>query len=143
MTHYAHSIPGVPDHQWHVLKDHLVATGELAADFASRFRCAELGRAAGLLHDIGKYSDPFQRRLRGEARRVDHSTAGAKEAVAHYGKALGMLLAYVIAGHHAGLPDYGSAVDEASLAARLGKEVPNYEAYREEISSLLEVDPNV
>lgn len=137
MTHYAHSIPGVPDHQWHVLKDHLVATGELAADFASRFRCAELGRAAGLLHDIGKYSDPFQRRLCGEARRVDHSTAGAKEAVAHYGKALGMLLAYVIAGHHAGLPDYGSAVDEASLAARLGKEVPNYEAYREEISSLL------
>ena len=59
--------------------------------------------------------------LKGEKIRVDHSTAGAQEAERIYGKALGRILAYVVAGHHAGLQDYGSLADEASLAARLNK----------------------
>ena len=38
--------------------------------------------------------------------RVDHSTAGAQKAVKLFGTAVGRLLAYPIAGHHAGLPDF-------------------------------------
>lgn len=139
---YAHSIEGAEHHHWHGLKDHLVATAKLAGKFASSFRSVDLGQAAGLLHDIGKYSDPFQRRLRGEPVRVDHSTAGAKEAVSLYGPAIGRILAFVIAGHHAGLPDYGSPVDEASLSARLNKDVPAYGAYKQEIGSLLPSIPS-
>jgi CRISPR-associated endonuclease Cas3-HD len=41
---------------------------------------------AGLLHDVGKYSKEFQEKLEGKKRRVDHSTAGAKEAKKRYPK---------------------------------------------------------
>lgn len=134
---YAHSIPGLDPARWHLLKDHLVATAQLAAGFGAAFGAEEFSRAAGLLHDIGKYSEAMQQRLHGAAIAVDHSTAGAQEAVRLYGDAFGRMLAYVIAGHHAGLPDFGSVADEGSLAARLIKPVPDYSAYREEIGALV------
>ena len=68
----------------------------------------------GRLHDIGKVSAEFQTYIRrstdqdkGEApgRGGDHSTAGARVARNIYGD-LGTLLAYGIAGHHAGLGDW-------------------------------------
>ncbi|MFS8629468.1 MAG: CRISPR-associated helicase Cas3' [Limnochordales bacterium] len=136
-TYYAHSVPGLDPSRWHLLKDHLEATGRLAAQFAAAFGAAELGRVGGLLHDVGKYSDPMQQRLRGAPVAVDHSTAGAREAVRLYGDAFGRILAYVIAGHHAGLPDFGSRADEGSLAARLAKAIPDYSAYRNEVGALL------
>ena len=57
-----------------------------------------------------QYSDEFQRKLRGANIRVDHSTAGARVAMEAFAgfKPLGHLLAYVIAGHHAGLANGGS-----------------------------------
>ena len=60
---------------------HLSGTAELAAQFASGFGAARDARLVGLLHDIGKYTKGFQTRLHGGPR-VDHSTAGAKEAFA-------------------------------------------------------------
>jgi CRISPR-associated endonuclease/helicase Cas3 len=42
-------------------------------------------------------------------------------------------LAYMIAGHHCGLPDWGSAADESSLEARLSKGLEDYSAFVEEI----------
>ena len=59
---------------------------------------------AGLLHDLGKYSDAFQRRLHGGGR-VDHSTAGAAWALAQLPAKWGGLVAHAVAGHHAGLKD--------------------------------------
>jgi CRISPR-associated endonuclease/helicase Cas3 len=103
---------------------HLANVANRAEAFAARFGAAPWGRAAGLLHDIGKASDKFQRYIREvEKNRElhrnggDHSTAGARYAARNWGGA-GRLLAYCIAGHHAGLPD-GLANDEASLAVRL------------------------
>ncbi|SKA27890.1 CRISPR-associated helicase, Cas3 family, partial [Carboxydocella sporoproducens DSM 16521] len=65
--------------------------------------------------------------------KVDHSTAGALEVIEHYG-VLGKILAYGIAGHHCGLPDWGSYVDESSLEGRLNKkDLPDYSAYKKEI----------
>ena len=60
------------------VSEHLRGTGELAAGFAAPFGAADEARAAGLLHDIGKYSAAFQQRIRGSAVSVDHSTAGAQ-----------------------------------------------------------------
>jgi hypothetical protein len=51
-----------------------------------------------LIEDCWRNREPD----RGEALRVDHSTAGARIAAERYAQ-LGRLLAYVIAGHHAGL----------------------------------------
>lgn len=113
---------------------HLKHTAELASKLASSFDAAEWGYFSGIVHDIGKYSQKFQRKIRGENIRVDHSTAGAQLAWNKNG--LYQLMSYCIAGHHAGLPDSGSKQDDGSdgtLYGRLGKKVENYEAYKQEI----------
>ena len=46
------------------LKAHLEGTARLAEAFASRFGKGDWGYCCGLLHDIGKYSDDFQKKIR-------------------------------------------------------------------------------
>ena len=58
--------------------EHLQGTAEKAKDFAEVFEKGDWGYCCGMLHDIGKYSDKFQRRIRGEEIKVDHATAGAR-----------------------------------------------------------------
>ncbi len=89
------------------IQDHLQGTADLCAEFAAAFDAAELGRLAGLSHDLGKYSDAFQRRLRGSSERVDHASAGAFECC-RLGQACA---AFAVAGHHGGLPDGGGQGD--------------------------------
>ena len=61
------------------MKEHLYGTAELAGKFAGRFGKEEWGYCCGLLHDIGKYSEAFQDKIRNNSDRiVDHSTAGAR-----------------------------------------------------------------
>ena len=64
--------------QGQTVLEHLTGTAKLCAHFASAFDAEEQGLLAGMAHDIGKYSDAFQRRLRGGPL-VDHATAGAVE----------------------------------------------------------------
>jgi CRISPR-associated helicase Cas3/CRISPR-associated endonuclease Cas3-HD len=131
---YAHSLPGCAREEWERLEWHLRRAGALARRFARSFGAGNWGAAAGLLHDLGKYSQEFQGRLSGDYGRVDHSTAGAQEA-RRYGH-VGTLLAYGIAGHHAGLPDGGEA-DDSALVSRLNnkKTVPAVDnSWRERIA---------
>lgn len=132
MTIYYGHTNGDNKADWQRLADHLIATADLSQHFASLFNASEYGCCVGLLHDLGKYSDPFQQRLAGAPLKVDHSTAGAQEAFELYGLAIGSILAYVVAGHHAGIPDYGSTADGPSLCARLQRRVHNYHAYKED-----------
>ncbi|MEG2139056.1 MAG: CRISPR-associated endonuclease Cas3'', partial [Oscillospiraceae bacterium] len=83
--------------------DHLSNTAERAQAFAAAFGAGEEGYRCGMLHDIGKYSEAFQRRIRGGSEKTDHSTAGAQEAA----KLGDVPAAFCIAGHHGGLPDGG------------------------------------
>ncbi|MET0180390.1 MAG: CRISPR-associated endonuclease Cas3'', partial [Novosphingobium sp.] len=124
VTIYAHSLPGEPERQWERLADHLTEVGEKASSFAAWFGAEQAARAAGLLHDIGKVSAAFQRRLR-DGPKVNHSTAGAIEANKRYGGALGKLLAFAIAGHHAGLAD-GAGAGGSTLQERLRADIPDY-----------------
>lgn len=61
------------------------------------------GYLAGLWHDLGKYQEDFQAKLRGQAVQVEHSGVGAAWAIQRLGKAVGLPLAFAIAGHHSGL----------------------------------------
>ena len=128
MTFYAHS-DGEDRTEWHPLCEHLAGTGDRAADFLGPVDLGDLGRAAGLLHDLGKYSRDFQTRLVGGPP-CNHSTAGAKVAIERYGDgdigraSLGKMLAYAIAGHHAGLADGESGRSPRALADRLKSRIP-------------------
>lgn len=102
--YYAHSTKSPDRSNWHLLKDHLLATGQAAAERAAKFGAGRAGDLAGRLHDLGKYCAKFQARLDGSGAKIDHSTAGAQVAAQTYG-ALGKLIAFCVAGHHAGLAD--------------------------------------
>lgn len=116
------------------LKNHLEGTASLCGKFADNFGAYEWGYCCGLLHDIGKYSLKFQKRIRGSEERVDHSTAGAK--LCWDKKGLYQFLSYCIAGHHAGLPDTGGDSDVSTcgtMTGRMKKKLEDYQAYEEEI----------
>ena len=95
--------------------------GCLAGGFAQVFGHLDDGLLAGLVHDLGKYSDAFQRRIQDpdHSGLVDHSTAGAMLLVQH-----GCPLASMaVAGHHAGLPDFGSRgeLEGPTYSARMNR----------------------
>lgn len=108
---YAHSTNRSDRADWQPLAAHLEAVGLRAAAHAAPFRGGTLAACAGLLHDLGKYTEKFQGRLAGEIPRVDHATWGARVARERYGP-FGTLIAYAIAGHHAGLAN-GSPGEQA------------------------------
>ena len=104
----------------HDLAEHLSAVSFLAARFAEIWGAANAARLAGQWHDLGKYSTAFQNRIRGETDahiRVIHAYAGAQLALQSLPTPQAELLAMVIAGHHGGLPDWGSASTQTGLTA--------------------------
>jgi len=86
------------------LKEHLLHVARKAAEFADAFSASSEAYAAGLLHDLGKYGNEFQRRLEGELRGVDHWSDGAWYALTNY-KINGIASAVAIQGHHLGLQE--------------------------------------
>lgn len=122
--------------------DHLREVAEMASEFAAPFGAQEWARAAGTVHDIGKYSKEFQLRILHDGPRVDHSTAGAAWLHGSSENLFGSLLAYCVAGHHGGLPDGGSAADGGgTLIGRLKKakdgRLPDCSAWSREIEPSL------
>ena len=112
MALYAHTpSPEDPANSWHLLEDHLREVAKIAAETASAFGAGDLAWWAGILHDAGKASEAFQRYLRlcyeqpdQKHQTVDHKGAGAARAQT----AVAGPLAFVIQGHHGGLPGAGS-----------------------------------
>ena len=100
----------------------------MAAKFARVFGAQEIACQTGRLHDLGKYSEPFNHRLHGGPS-VDHATAGAKIAVERWGDVIGKLMAFCIAGHHAGLANGKGEGDnrrtlKQRLALQFGADIP-------------------
>ncbi|EGT79808.1 putative metal-dependent phosphohydrolase, HD subdomain-containing protein [Haemophilus haemolyticus M19107] len=83
----------------HPLQDHLQKVAQLAKRFAGRYGSL-FAEYAGLLHDLGKFQEAFQKYIRNASgfekenahledvestklHKIPHSTAGAKYAVEH------------------------------------------------------------
>lgn len=108
--YYARTIEGRPSEDWQLLRRHLDSVAEMACEFARAFDSHEWGWCAGMWHDLGKYREEFQRKLRGESISAEHSGAGAAFVFGRDNdrNKLGLPLAFVIAAHHAGLANLGT-----------------------------------
>lgn len=126
------------------IADHLKGTANLAYALAvDEFK--PFSGLLGMVHDIGKYADDFQKRINGSRIRYEHAVCGAIElSKIDADKAARFfisMLEYCIAGHHTGLPDGGSdGSDEysADLQGRLKRAKyysgsADYSAYKNEI----------
>ncbi len=117
--------------------EHLTETARLAKTFAAPFHGEAQAELAALAHDIGKYSDKFQGRLKGKTYKVDHSTLGAFECL----RRNQICAAFAVAGHHGGLPDGGTRDDhheEGTFLARMNRVnkgyLENADRWREEVT---------
>lgn len=123
---------------YQLLSDHLGNVAKLCKGFVGDVSSKDIGEFLGFMHDIGKYSVDFQKRIRGENIRVDHATAGAKIAENLYQKSQGKnplyrLMAYAICGHHSGLANYGNLTK--GLCKRLDGEIADFSSWKQEINS--------
>lgn len=105
------------DGRTQTISAHLEGTAAMAEAFSRPFGGAEQGKLAGLAHDIGKFSQTFQNRLRGDPVQVDHATAGAVECW----RIRQPFAAFAVAGHHSGLPNGGSQTDGAEQTTLMGR----------------------
>lgn len=114
---YAHSAN--KENKRQPLDRHCTNVALKASEFAECFGSGAWAYNIGLLHDLGKASTAFQNYLKSASNedsdedgayisKTNHSGAGAVCAVNEYKEMgdIGKILAYCIAGHHAGLADY-------------------------------------
>lgn len=116
---------------------HSLSTAQMAESF-SIDALKKVVYFCGLMHDIGKYSDEFQRYIKGDSLRVEHSICGAKEAENLIDKypPLMLLAQLCIAGHHSGIPDCGTindTEDMTTLYGRLKRQSVDYSSYSDEL----------
>lgn len=123
---FAHSTARADKADWEPYAEHWRKVARLASARAAKFGAETAAGIAGEFHDLGKLTRAYQDYIAGGARQgPDHSTAGARELLAlAQGREDGLmaeLLAYAIAGHHAGLPDKTGASD-GTLTERLARQ---------------------
>ena len=117
------------------VKEHSENTARLCREF-SVAELEDFMYALGLQHDIGKYQQSFQKRIRGASVRVEHSGCGALAAEEQYPVPMSLMMAYCIAGHHSGIPDGGFANDTAdvtTLAGRLKRNFEDFSTYKDDL----------
>lgn len=117
------------------LRAHLTGVGNRARDFADIFEARDSAYVAGLLHDLGKYGDLFQRRLEGKESGLDHWSIGASVCLEKF-KREGIAPALAIQGHHLGLQWWERDELKKLWPTELEKYIP-------ESRRLTERDPNV
>ncbi|MDW7771616.1 MAG: CRISPR-associated helicase Cas3' [Desulfobulbaceae bacterium] len=133
MKYYAHSLENQPPEEWQPLEEHLKNVAEMAAEFAKEFGAEKWAELAGSNHDLGKGTKPWQAYLRKANQIVDdfatyyeghpnHASVGA-QWLFNNSKAAGKFLAYCVAGHHGGLPNWNDT-RRAALPEKLEEAFP-------------------
>jgi len=132
-----------PDKKPQTVRRHLEEAYDLAGMFAGKIGLSSMGSLAGLLHDVGKYSEHFQAYIRsaegqmdpdavivdtkGLKGKIDHSTAGAQlvwnalRDKAPISRLVAQTVALCVASHHSGLLDCLSPDGRDKFSARIEK----------------------
>jgi CRISPR-associated endonuclease/helicase Cas3 len=136
--HIAHTKDGknfVGETDCQLLVTHLINTARYAKERADVFDAGEAAELIGLLHDIGKYSDAFQERIRGKAIFAPHAMAGAIILSKNHDD-LARLYGIVVGSHHTGLSDYGTKIDNdnSTYCGKLNNHVEIQLPYESELT---------
>jgi CRISPR-associated endonuclease/helicase Cas3 len=139
MKFYVHSSRESNTEHWQELSQHLDSVAAISSRLAGKIGLSCAGELIGLAHDLGKYSEAFQKYLQkaaGDAAMemepdfslkgsVDHSTAGAQIIGAGLtsggGRIASQMLALCVASHHSGLIDCIAPDGVDVLTRRLNK----------------------
>ncbi|MBQ8928517.1 MAG: CRISPR-associated helicase Cas3' [Oscillospiraceae bacterium] len=116
------------DHAEQSVQSHCQETAALCAVHADGICAGNIGQLAGLLHDAGKLTAAFQKRIRGASEKPDHSSQGARYLCelarradpAKYGD-VSRLIAHIILSHH-GIHDWLTSDDADYFAMRTQKD---------------------
>jgi CRISPR-associated endonuclease/helicase Cas3 len=148
IAHYRES-----DKEPQTVKGHLFEVKKLAESYGSELNVSHITGLAGMLHDLGKYTDVFQKYLKAAVfnpetapRRgsVDHASAGGKLLYQLLHKSgsrnqLKMLLAEIVGNaiisHHSYLHDYLNSNLESPFLKRVTKneeQLPDYSEAKEQ-----------
>jgi len=103
------------------LSSHLRRVANRASVSASAFGMQDDAWLAGILHDVGKYGNLFQERLKGHTSHIDHWSAGAWMALTKY---MNVLVALSVHGHHVGLQESSKGFLRSLDPSRLSKSHP-------------------
>jgi CRISPR-associated helicase Cas3/CRISPR-associated endonuclease Cas3-HD len=103
---YAHT-PTTQNPTWHELYRHLLGVAQIASEWGRDSKEQDILQIIAILHDLGKYQIDFQDYLKATNegqwhRSVPHAVWGAYAA---YSRFTSEEAAFVIDGHHAGIPD--------------------------------------
>ncbi|MBW4027793.1 MAG: CRISPR-associated helicase Cas3' [Acidobacteria bacterium] len=138
MIFYAHSSPDIEN--WQELRLHLDSVATITSRLAGKIGLPHAGELIGLAHDLGKYSEAFQKYIQRVADdaamemepefspkgSVDHSTAGAQVIgtwlASGHGGIASQMLALCVASHHSGLIDCIAPDGVDVLTRRLDKD---------------------
>ena len=144
MEYYAHTAETATGERlnqehWQPLSEHLRNVADKAQKFGEQFDLA--AKWAGLLHDLGKYRDPFQEYLAGKrpgSVETHHAVYGA--ALAFQQNWLGP--AFAIAGHHTGLHNVSDlqalvCAEKYNATNRLNSLIKQFESELEKIPEKL------
>jgi CRISPR-associated helicase Cas3/CRISPR-associated endonuclease Cas3-HD len=119
ITYFAHS--GNDQGFWNPLRVHLKGVADRARSFAEVFGAGDSAYLLGLLHDLGKYGDLFQERLKGRESGLDHWSMGASVCLERFRSAETAMAAQ---GHHLGLQWWEKEELRKLLPAELEKHIP-------------------
>lgn len=90
------------------VEEHLAATAKLCSTFADKIAMAQTGYLLGYAHDLGKFSNEFQKRLFENGEKCNHATAGAVFVDNEYPTISQLykdILEIILLSHHGGLLD--------------------------------------
>ncbi len=131
------------------LADHLNGTARLAGEFAAAFGNRDWGECLGWWHDLGKFHPVWQQYIRRQTGfdedavnetvkgKINHSTAGAVQAMLRqHNSPPARILAYILAGHHAGLPDWDPDEAGGDLCNRIYR---NGQIDRQELDEIVKI----
>ncbi len=146
-------------HKNQIVREHLENVSAFAAQNASKIGLAKAGELLGLLHDLGKYSDAFQKYIcsatglinpdedeyvdaTGLKGKIDHSSAGA-QLIWNFAKnrknqdqIAAQFLAICLASHHSGLIDCLTVDGENGFVKRISK--ADFKTHLEEVKQKIE-----